>query len=120
MAVLTLTPSRYAASTDFEAGYYAYVVADKPVRKLGDLVTPAALAVEVQADGDLIQFTLEPNSLVDEAEVFNYHVGLYDQNGVMVYEYDFIMPITDSNLFDIVGVTQDLDSCDTTTLEDNS
>jgi hypothetical protein len=120
MAVLTLTPSRYALSTDFEAGFYAYAVADRPVKKLGDLVTPAALVVEVANDSDLIQFTLEPNSLVDEAEEFTYSIALFNQNGLQVYQYNIIMPTTNSNLFDIVGVTQDLDSCSTTTLEDNS
>jgi len=120
MAVLTLTPSRFAATTDFEAGYYAYAVANKPVRKLGDLVTPAALVSEAEADGDLIQFTLEPNSLVDELVQFKYLIALYDQNGILVYKYEIEMPVTDSNIFAIVGVTQDLDSCDTTTLEDNS
>ncbi len=120
MAVLTLTPSRYAATTDFEAGYYAYVVADRPVKKLGVLITPAALVVEVVNDSDLIQFTLEPNSLIDEAETFLYHVALFDPNGILIYQYDIIMPTASSNLFDIVGVAQDLDSCDTTTLEDNS
>ena len=120
MAVLTLTPSRFAATTDFEVGFYAYAVADRPVRKLGDLVTPTALVEEVTVDGGLLQFTLEPNSLVDEAVPFRYNIALYDQDGSRVYMYDIIMPVADSNLFDIVGVTQDLDSCTTTTLADNS
>ena len=120
MAVLTLTPSRYALSTDFEAGYYAYAVADRPVKKLGVLITPAALVIEVVNDSDPIQFTLEPNSLIDEAETFLYHIALFDPNGILMYQHDIIMPVTNEDLFDIVGVTQDLDSCVPTTLQDNS
>ena len=120
MSILTLTPSRFTESTDFEEGSYAYAVADRPVRYLGDYITPTPLAVEVDNDGDLITFDLVANSLIDEAEFFHYSISLFDQNGQNVWHYDIIMPDTDSDIFDLVPVTQDLDSCVTTTLDDNT
>ena len=68
MSVLTLTPSRFAASTDLLAGSHAYALATKPVRRLGKLITPQAIVAEVETDGDVIAFTLEPNSLIDDEE----------------------------------------------------
>ncbi len=120
MAILTLTPSRFAAATDLLAGSHAYAVATQPVRKLGQLVTPQALVVEVENDGDTITFDLEPNSLVDDAEEFFYSVALYDPDNCLIYRYDIVMPTTATNIFDLIPVPQDLDSCVTTTHEDNS
>lgn len=120
MAILTLTPSRFAATTDFTTGYYAYAIANRPVRKLGILVTPSALVVEVLSDAQLITFDLVPNSLVDEAESFEYSVALFDNEGELVYRHDIEMPVTDEVIFDLVPVEQDPDSCTPLTLVDNS
>ena len=47
-------------------------------------------------------------------------MALYDPDNLLIWRYDIIMPITDSDIFDLVPVPQDLDSCVTTTHGDNS
>ena len=120
MAVLTLTPSRFASTADFNVGDYAFVFADRPVRKLGVLITPQPLNKNVLTDGEVVSFDLVPNSEIDEAKPFKYTVAAYRADGQRIYTVSIVMPDTDVNLFDLVPVTQDLDSCLPTTLTDNS
>ncbi len=65
-------------------------------------------------------FDLTPNVEADEEEDFFYTLGVYDENGSLIYNANFVMPETDSAIFDIIPVTQDPDSCVTTTVRDNS
>ena len=118
MALLTLSPSRFATSNTFEDNSWAYAVADKPVRKLGVLVTPTP--IQAQAVNGAMTFELTPNEEVDEAIQFTYTIAAYGPNGILIYKHGIVMPATDSLLFDLVPVEQDLDSCVTTTLTDNS
>lgn len=114
MAILTLTPSRFG--TEFEEGSYAYVVADRPVTYLGMLVTPAPITMQ---SSDM-RASLIPNSQVDEGEEFFYSLSVFDSSGNEMYRANIVMPDEDVTVFDLIPVEQDLDSCSSNTLEDNS
>lgn len=118
--VLTLTPSRFAPATGFAKGSYAYVVADRPVRVLGELITPAPITVQADADGRILQASLIPNIEADEDEEFYYNVSVFDDHGSLMYCGQFVMPEQDSNIFDLLPVQQDPDSCEQITVRDNS
>ena len=120
MAILTLTPSRFANADGFFAGSYAYIMADRPVRRLGDLITPEPLSKQVFFDGDLMTFDLVPNALADDNESFAYTLGVYDPAGKLMYQADFVMPDTDSDIFDILPVPQDPNACIPANPTDNS
>lgn len=120
MAVLTLTPSRYAASTDFLQYSYAYIMADRPVTKLGVLVTPVPITLQAATAGEVMSAELLPNIDVDEEEPFLYTVSVFDPDGNRLYSANIVMPETAADIFDIILVTQDLDSCVATTVRDNS
>ena len=120
MAILTLTPSRFAASNTFNVGAYAYIVADRAVRKLGVLITPEPITLQVVAAAGIMSATLVPNSEVDEAEPFLYTVSVFDVDGSRMYTHNIVMPTSAADIFDIVPVEQDLDACIPTTLTDNS
>ena len=118
MAVLTLTPSRFAASTDFSEGAYAYIVADRPVTRLGNFITPEPITLQANADGEVLSADLVPNELADEAEEFFYTVSAFDADGRRLYRFNVTMPTTDSTLFDLVSAPDSV--CGPITLEDNS
>ncbi len=120
MAILTLTPSRHAPATSFPVGSYAYIVADRPVRKLGVLVTAEPISLQVNAVGEVMSADLVPTLQVDEEEDFLYTVGVFDEEGHCIYSHNFRMLDMDVSIFDIVPVVQDINSCTPTTVRDNS
>lgn len=115
---LTLTPSRFAAATAFTSGSFAIVLAPRSIRKLGVLIQENPLIVLAQAGS--IAVSLEPSTGGDEGEAIMYMVTAFDGQGSVIFRYDVLMPDTDANLFDLIPMEQDKDSCVVTTLSDNS
>jgi len=116
MSILTLTASRFG--TKFEPKTWAYVVADRAVRKLGRLITPVPMVQHVDDNGE-ITFELTPNVMVDEQVPFKYTVAVFNAETRIIYQHSIVMPITDTNIFDLIDEPVDLDACVQTPLINN-
>lgn len=118
MAVLTLTPSRFAPANSFPIGSTGFVFTDRHVTRLGQVVLSNPDVVQT-TDGT-ISFDLTPNELIDEQKTFMYIVVVTQPDGSVLYSHSIEMPNAAANLFDLVPIEQDLNALTPTTLPDNS
>lgn len=109
MAILTLTPDRCGEIDGFAEGSYAYAFADRAVRKDGALITAQPLHVVADDTGTLV-FDLTPATEADDAKLFAYTVAAFDPTGRRIWMHNIIMPNTDTEIYDLVNETVDLDA----------
>lgn len=104
---LTLTPHRNALIGLFEENTYAYLHADRPVRKDGVLITPTPV-VKTSDEGEIC-FDVLPNQEVDNGESFYYVVAVFAPDGRSIFRENISMPDLDSSIWDLVPEEIDLD-----------
>ena len=93
----------------FEDKSYAYLHADRPVRRKGELITPVPLT-QISLNGTMT-FKVLPNNMIDNAEDFTYHVAAFGADGRKIFSESIVMPERDAELWDLVPESVDLDAC---------